>query len=97
MKKMNHVLLYGNYEAILQLMPPADVGRLTLAMLHYLNTGEEIPPVGKGFMIWAVVKDQIDRNMKKYEEVCKRNRKNAKKFWDAQKGLQPDATGTASE
>jgi len=97
MKKMNHVLLYGNYEEVFKVMPAAEVGHLTIAMLHYLNTAEETQLTGRARMFWPLIKDQIDRNMKKYEEVCKRNRKNAKKFWDAQKGLQPDATGTAPE
>ena len=94
MKRMNHVLLYGNYEDAFRHMPPEDVGELVVAMLHYLNTGEESELTGMGDILWTLIKDQIDRNIQKYEEVCKRNRRNAKKYWDNQKGQPADATGT---
>ena len=94
MAKLNHVLLYGNYEEAFRHMPPEEVGHLVIAMLHYLNTGEESDLTGMADMLWTLIKDQIDRNIKKYEQVCKRNRKNAKKFWDSQKQAEENASGT---
>lgn len=93
MTKMNHVLLYGNYEDLFRMLPEAEAGRLVIGMLHYLNTGEEYNPKRQGKYIWKVIKDQIDRNIQKYEEVCERNRSNAQKYWDKQK----NATGTGSD
>lgn len=86
MAKLNHALLYGNYEDVFNTMKDAQVGRLVRAMLHYLNTGEELPLKETDSAIWCLMKDQLQRNMDKYDEVCKRNRKNSKKYWDSQKG-----------
>ena len=95
--KMNHLLLYGTYEQAFRLMPAAEVGRLVIGMLHYLNTGEEYVPKDKSQYIWVLIKDQIDRNIEKYEKVCERNRNNAQKFWDSRRAEGEDATGTDPE
>ena len=85
MAKMNHVLLYSNYEAAIKSLTDAQVGRLTRAMLHLLNTGEELELKGPERVAWAFAADQIRRNMEKYDEVCERNRKNAQSYWDSRR------------
>ena len=95
--KMNHILLYGNYEKVFQRFPMADVGRLVIGMLHYLNTGVDFSPKGRLQYIWPVFKDQIDRNIEKYEKVCERNRNNAQKYWDSRKTEEENAIGTQTD
>ena len=95
--KMNHIVLYGSYETVFRNMPVADVGQLTIGMLHYLNTGEDYEPKGRSQYIWYLIKEQIDRNIYKYEKVCERNRNNAQKFWDHQKSENENATGTETD
>ena len=90
--KMNHLLLYGNYEQVFQTLSDEQVGRLVRAMLHYLNTGKEPRLKGIAGRLWPLLSDQIDRNIRKYEEVCERNRANAQKYWDRQR--EENATGT---
>lgn len=85
MAKMNHILLYGNYEQVFDTMSDANVGKLIRSALHLLNTGEDVPPSGPARVVWSLMKDQILRNMAKYEEVCERNRENSQKFWDNKK------------
>lgn len=91
MAKLNHALLYGNYEDVFNTMKDAQVARLIRAMLHYLNTGEELPIKGPESAIWCLMKDQLQRNMEKYDEVCEKNRKNSKAYWDAQKGEEAES------
>lgn len=85
MGKMNHALLYGNYEDAFAFMNDAQVGRLVRAMLHFLNTEEELPLKQGDLFAWSLIKDQLKRNMEKYDEVCEKNRQNSRKYWDAQK------------
>lgn len=85
MGKMNHALLYGNYEDAFAFMNDAQVGRLVRAMLHFLNTEEELPLKQCDLCAWSLIKDQLKRNMEKYDEVCEKNRQNSRKYWDAQK------------
>lgn len=85
MAKMNHALLYGNYEAAFQNLTDAQVGRLIRAMLHYLNTEEDQEPKGPEKYLWPVLKDQLARNMEKYEKICERNRTNSTTYWDAKR------------
>ena len=95
--KMNHILLYGNYEKVFQFLTDAEVGRLIRGLLHYLNTGKEYRPRGKEQVAWGVMLDQVKRNMEKYEIVCERNRNNAQKYWDSIKNVNGNATGTEAE
>lgn len=85
MARMNHLLLYGNYEEAFEYLSNADVGKLIRSALHLLNTGEEVVPTGAGRYIWPHIKDQVIRNMEKYDQVCARNRDNSQKYWDSKK------------
>lgn len=95
--KMNHILLYGNYEQAFRFLTDAEVGRLIRGLLHYLNTGEEYTSRGREQLMWGILCDQVRRNMKKYEKVCQRNRNNAQKYWDSIKNVNRNATGTEEE
>lgn len=83
MAKMNHIILYSNYEEAFQHLTDAQFGRLVRNMLHVLNTGEELPMKGAAYMFWPLVKDQLLRNMEKYDQICEKNRENSKKYWQA--------------
>ena len=83
MAKMNHIVLYGNYEQAWKALTNAQVGRVVRGMLHMLNTGEEFTPKGMECIVWCMVKDQLLRNMEKYEQICEKNRENSKKYWQA--------------
>ena len=94
MTKMNHIILYGNYEDAFCYLTDAQVGRIVRGLLHLLNTGEDFEPRGQERMIWGLLRDQYFRNLKKYEETCERNRNNAQKYWDSHKNVNDNATGT---
>lgn len=83
MAKMNHVILYSNYEQAWQYLSDAQVGRVVRGMLHLLNTGEDFTPRGMEKVVWCLLKDQLLRNMEKYEEICEKNRENSRKYWQA--------------
>ena len=92
--KLNHIIVYANYEGAFKSLTDAAFGRIIRGMLHYINTGEEYQPKGAEVFAWSFVKDQLDRNIEKYEIVCERNRNNSQKYWDSVKNVNRDATGT---
>ena len=95
--KLNHILVYANYEQGFRSLTDAAFGRIIRGMLHYINTGEEYVPKGAEVYAWDYVKDQLDRNIEKYQKVCERNRNNSQKYWDSRKKLNENASGTQPE
>jgi len=95
--KLNHIIIYANYEAGFRHLTDAAFGRIIRGMLHYINTGEEYKPKGAEVYAWDFVKDQLDRNIEKYEKTCERNRNNIQKYWDSRKNVNENASGTEAE
>jgi len=78
-KKESFVFHKQHYEAIKGLIPQQK-GLLLDAICDYAFSGEVIPATDAVvFMAFSFIRQQIDRDMLKYEEVCENNRQNAKK------------------
>jgi len=76
MKKGSLILYTQQYEAIKHL-PVEDKGVLLDAIFHYHITGNiqpDLPPMVS--MAFSFIRTQLDRDMKKYEKICERNRIN---------------------
>lgn len=76
-------IIYTSYLKIFEQLTDAQLGQLTRHMLSFANTGKEPSiedPLVK--LSFAFIKDDMERNQRKYEEKCERLRANARKRWD---------------
>ena len=76
-------IIYTSYLKIFEQLTDAQLGQLTRHMLSFAKTGEEPfieDPLVK--LSFAFIKDDMERNQRKYEEKCERLRANARKRWD---------------
>ena len=76
-------IIYTSYLKVFEQLTDAQLGKLTRCMLTFAKTGEEPAiedPIVK--LSFAFIKDDIERNQKKYEEKCEKLRANAQKRWN---------------
>lgn len=76
-------IIYTSYLKIFEQLTDEQLGQLTRHMLSFAKTGEEPAiedPLVK--LSFAFIKDDMERNQRKYEEKCERLRANARKRWD---------------
>lgn len=76
-------IIYTSYLKIFEQLTDAQLGQLTRHMLSFAKTGKELSiedPLVK--LSFAFIKDDMERNQRKYEEKCERLRANARKRWD---------------
>lgn len=76
-------IIYTSYLKIFEQLTDAQLGQLTRHMLSFAKTGKEPSiedPLVK--LSFAFIKDDMERNQRKYEEKCERLRSNARKRWD---------------
>ena len=76
-------IIYTSYLKIFEQLTDAQLGQLTRHMLSFAKTGKEPfieDPLVK--LSFAFIKDDMERNQRKYEEKCERLRANARKRWD---------------
>lgn len=79
MKAMPYVCLYADYEQTLAPFTDEERGRILMAMLRYLNTGENTDFTGNERFIWPTLCAQLQRDRVSYEERCEKNRLNGRK------------------
>jgi hypothetical protein len=76
--KETYFLTYTSYLEPFESLSDAELGRLYRAAIKYA-AGMQIDEFkGNEKIAFAFVKNQIDRDIKKYEEKCEQNRENAK-------------------
>lgn len=76
-------IIYTSYLKIFEQLTDSQLGQLTRHMLSFAKTGKEPSiedPLVK--LSFAFIKDDMERNQRKYEEKCERLRANARKRWD---------------
>ena len=76
-------IIYTSYLKIFEQLTDSQLGQLTRHMLSFAKTGKEPfieDPLVK--LSFAFIKDDMERNQRKYEEKCERLRANARKRWD---------------
>ena len=73
-------ILHTKYHTQLKKLSPEQVGLLTLGCFHYAETGE-LPTLDDAAadMLLSVICQQMDTDMKKYEEICQRRSEAASK------------------
>lgn len=86
------------YHSYLESMEPlgdAEIGRLFKALLVYSKTGAEPDLRGNERFIFPTMKQQIDRDAKKYEARCEQNRQNVlQRYTGADDGIRASAKPT---
>ena len=78
-----YIQLYYSYTEQLQLLPPEQCGKLTIALLKYAQTGEipDFPADSAVLMLFSLIRSQIDRDYARYDAKCKKNSENANQRW----------------
>lgn len=79
-------IIYTSYLKIFEQLTDAQLGQLTRHMLSFAKTGKEPSiedPLVK--LSFAFIKDDMERNQRKYEEKCEKLRQNIKKRWDKER------------
>lgn len=73
--KKKSFVLYTDYHKPVEVLSDADAGQLFKAVLRYADTGEEsdLPNTAMPLYVWMV--EQLQANLKKYEEICETRRK----------------------
>lgn len=83
---------YHSYQAKLQRLSDAEVGRLFRALLRYSAGGAAEPPEGPEGLAYDFMVQDIDRAKANYAETCAQNRRNGKRGGRPQKQpRQPEA------
>ena len=85
---------YHSYLKSVEPLNDAERGRLFTALLEYSSTGVVPDLRGNERFIFPTMKEQIDRDAKKYEDKCQKNRENAlRRQATAIDGKRPPAKG----
>lgn len=77
-----YVCLYHSYLKSVEPLNDAERGRLFTARLTYSMTGAEPDLRGNERFVWPTIREQIDRDTKKYSDFCKKQQENIRKRWD---------------
>lgn len=77
-----YVCLYHSYLKSVEPLNDAERGRLFTACLTYSMTGVEPDLRGNERFVWPTIREQIDRDTKKYSDFCKKQQENIRKRWD---------------
>lgn len=77
-----YVCLYHSYLKSVEPLNDAERGRLFTACLTYSMTGAEPDLRGNERFVWPTMREQIDRDTKKYSDFCKKQQENIRKRWD---------------
>ena len=77
-----YVCLYPSYLKSVEPLNDAERGRLFTACLTYSMTGAEPDLRGNERFVWPTIREQIDRDTKKYSDFCKKQQENIRKRWD---------------
>ena len=80
-KEQKGFIVYGDTKALADELTDEQLGQLFRAMLTYFTDGKAPKFAGVLKFVWITVRQQMDRDMEKYEKKCERNRENIKKYW----------------
>lgn len=81
MKKPKGFFTYFHMSDMVAMLSDEQAGKLYKALMRYGDTGE-LPDFSDDLplnMAFSLMKKEIDVNVEKYNEMCERNRENAKK------------------
>ena len=86
---------YHSYLKSIEPLNDAERGRLFTALLEYSSTGVTPDLRGNERFIFPTMKEQIDRDMQKYEAKCNKNRENVlRRYTSVNDGIRTDTKST---
>lgn len=74
---------YHSYLGAMEQLTDEERGRLFTALLAYSQTGEPQQLSGNERFVFPAMRDQIDRDSRKYASKCETQAQNARKRWDS--------------
>ena len=82
MAKKKSFILYADYIKHIRRLSDEDAGRLFKAIFDYVNEGKLPDLDGMAAMAFSFIANQLDTDLQKYEEICRKRAENIKKRWD---------------
>ena len=95
MAKKKSFILYADYIKHIRRLSDEDAGRLFKAIFDYVNEGKLPDLDGMAAMAFSFIANQLDTDLQKYEETCKKRSENIKKRWEMAKASQKAAENTS--
>lgn len=95
MAKKKSFILYADYIKHIRRLSDEDAGRLFKAIFDYVNEGKLPDLDGMAAMAFSFIANQLDTDLQKYEETCKKRSENIKKRWENAKASQKAAENTS--
>lgn len=95
MAKKKSFILYNDYIKHIGKLSDEDAGRLFKAIFDYVNEGKLPDLDGMAAMAFSFIANQLDTDLQKYEETCKKRSENIKKRWEKANASQKSAENTS--
>lgn len=95
MTKKKSFILYADYIKHIGKLSDEEAGRLFKAIFDYVNEGRLPDLDGMAAMAFSFISNQLDNDLQKYEETCKKRSENIKKRWEKAKKSQNQTDDTA--
>mgnify|MGYP004657340267 CR=1 FL=1 len=94
MAKKKSFILYADYIKHIGKLSDEDAGRLFKAIFDYVNEGKLPNLDGMAAMAFSFISNQLDNDLQKYEETCRKRSENVKKRWAKANASQNSAANT---
>lgn len=89
-KEQKGFVVYGDIEESLDELSDEQVAKLFRGMVNYFNTGKEPKFSGLLKLAFIPIRQQMDRDVDKYEKKCQKNKENIQAYWDKVKSEKSD-------
>lgn len=89
-KEQKGFVVYGDIEESLDELTDEQVAKLFRGMVNYFNTGKAPKFTGVLKLAFIPIRQQMDRDVDKYEKKCQKNKENIQAYWDKVKGEKED-------
>lgn len=89
-KEQKGFVVYGDIEESLDELSDDQVAKLFRGMVNYFNTGKEPKFSGLLKLAFIPIRQQMDRDVDKYEKKCQKNKENIQAYWDKVKSEKSD-------
>ena len=84
-RKPNGFFIHADrFASISTMLTPAEIGRLITAVCTYFETGETPVSRSRKFLAcFELLREDIDRDVARYQAICERNREFAQRRWQS--------------
>ena len=98
-RKPNGFFIHADrFASISTMLSPAEIGRLITAVCTYFETGEMPVSRSRKFLAcFELLREDIDRDVARYREICEKNRERINRRWQNESGNTPDSSGNTPE